>query len=87
LGYQGTWVSLTVRAAIFFLSSPSSDRLVRVRRSRHEAAHSLPFSVEVMNAWMCTCSPPYVFMACSSIQRRSHLTFFAAEWFVARKHA
>ena len=80
LGDQGTWVLFPIGVAIFvFIEFRSS---CEIRRSRREAAHSLPSSVEVMNAWMCTCSPPYVFMAC-----RSHLTFFTAECFVARKHA
>jgi hypothetical protein len=59
-----------------FLFSSPSYRLVRVRRPRREAAHSPQSSAEVMNAWMCTCNLPYVFMACSVIKHRDQFTFF-----------
>jgi hypothetical protein len=41
----------------FFFSPPRPDRLWG------PADHSPPFSAEVKNAWSCTSTPPFVFMA------------------------
>jgi hypothetical protein len=34
-----------------------------VQRPRREASHSPPSNAEIKNAWSCTSTPPYVFMA------------------------
>jgi len=41
-----------------------------VKRSRREADHSPPSSAEVNNAWICTSTPQYTFMAWCSVKSR-----------------
>jgi hypothetical protein len=46
-----------------------------VKRPGHEADHSLPSSAEVKNAWSCTSTPQYVFMAWCLVNHRNNFTF------------
>jgi hypothetical protein len=41
-----------------------------------KADHSSPSSAEVKNAWSCTSTPPYVFMAWCLVKHRDNFTFF-----------
>jgi hypothetical protein len=44
-----------------------------VKRPGREADHSPPYSVEVKNAWSCTSTPQYVFMAWYLIKQGTRL--------------
>jgi len=45
-----------------------------VKRLGCEVDHSLPSSAEDKNAWSCTCTPQYAFMAwCSVKKAQGHL--------------
>jgi hypothetical protein len=48
---------------------------LRVKRLGCEAGHSPPSSAEVKNAWSCTSTPQYVFMAGSLVKPRDNFTF------------
>jgi hypothetical protein len=47
-----------------------------VKRPEIEANHSPPSSAEVNNAWSCTSTPQYVFMAWYVVEHRDDFTFY-----------
>jgi hypothetical protein len=53
-----------------------------IKRSGREADHSPPSSVEVKNAWSCTSTHPYVFMAWCLVKHRDDLTPVSAAHFI-----
>jgi len=82
--------SIPARGRDFFSSSPRLDLLwgpsncqtngywsliPGVKRSGHEADHSLPSGVDVKNVWSSTATPQYVFMAWCLVKRRDRSTF------------
>jgi len=46
-----------------------------VKQPGHEADHSPPSSAEIKNAWSCTSTPPYIFMAQCLIKHKNNFTF------------
>jgi hypothetical protein len=60
-----------------------------VKRPGREADHSPPSNAEVKNAWSCTSTPQYVFMAWCSVktQGKFYLYLMRATWNVSRWHA
>jgi hypothetical protein len=74
-GLDGRRVSVRVPLGSAIFSSPRRpDRLWGppslfsngyrgLKRPEHEADHSPPTSAEGKNTWICTSTPPYVFMA------------------------
>jgi hypothetical protein len=48
---------------------------LEVKRPVREADHSLPSSAEVKNAWSCTSTPQYAFIAWCLVKHRDNFTF------------
>jgi len=59
--------------------SPGVERLGR------ESDHSLPSIAEVKNAWNCTSSHPYTFMAWGVVKHRDNSTFTVPLFYVKLK--
>jgi hypothetical protein len=54
-----------------------------IKRVGHEADHTSPSSVDVMNAWSCPPLPQYVFIACCLVRYTSNSTFtFLSECYI-----
>jgi len=46
-----------------------------IKQPEREADHSPPYSAEVQNAWSCTSTPQFVFMAWCLVRHRENFTF------------
>jgi hypothetical protein len=53
----------------------TGDSFPVIKRPGREADHSPPSGAEVKNAWSCTSTSPYVFMAWYCVKHRDNSTF------------
>jgi hypothetical protein len=58
-------------------SNPAGTEFLssRIKRPDREAETSPPSNAQVKNAWRCTSTPPYVFMACCLVKYKDTFTF------------
>jgi hypothetical protein len=72
LSFEKLWVSMGVVRDPASYPMSTRDSSLGVKRPGREADHSLPSSAEVKNAWSCTSTRQYVFMAWCLVKHRDY---------------